>query len=220
MPENNQDRDRLVYFMGQVVASYTHEIRNILAIISESNGLALDLLALNKAQGTYQEKLNNSLNTVEEQVRRGEELSSYLNTFAHLPDNEEIDIDLNLYINMLISLCQRMAKRKKISLTWKEPNQKIMFRNKGVEFVAAIFTGLQGCLNLAVEEIVFQAEEQDNQIKLSLNCQGNIASETENQGLGDKLDTNWLESLAESLNGSYVIEDNPPAFVLQIPKRK
>jgi len=87
-------------FMGKVTAAMTHEIKNVLAIIRESAGLAQDLLALSdESVFPYKDKFMKTMDKIDNQVARGAEIVSRLNEFGHIPEYEQRQEDLNLILN-------------------------------------------------------------------------------------------------------------------------
>ena len=77
-----------IAFMGKITAGITHEMNNVLATIKESGGLMEDIFALCRDQQIpHQDKFTRSLTTIKEQVKRGVELSTRLNRFAHSMDD-------------------------------------------------------------------------------------------------------------------------------------
>lgn len=104
-------------FMGKIMAGVTHEIKNVLAIIKESSGLLEDVITLGK-EGVPppRDKLLRTLSRINEQVNRGVNLSSNLNTFAHVSDEQTAHVDLNQAVDQVSVLCQRFARLKGASL--------------------------------------------------------------------------------------------------------
>jgi len=104
-------------FFGQIAASVTHELKNVLAIINESNGLIADILSLTK-EGTFphREKLQCSVKKIEEQVQRGVEITSTFNRFAHSTEYPCVNMDLNLILTQTVSLAQRFAALRNVEL--------------------------------------------------------------------------------------------------------
>jgi hypothetical protein len=104
-------------FFGKIAAGVTHELKNVLAVINESNGLMADLLAmLREAPFPNREKFQRSVKKIEEQVRRGVEITSRFNRFAHSMDRPLGDIDLNSIVTQTISLAERMAALRNVEL--------------------------------------------------------------------------------------------------------
>jgi signal transduction histidine kinase len=104
-------------FFGKIAAGVTHEIRNVLAIINESNGLMSDLLTMAKDSSfPYRDKFLRSISKIDAQVRRGVEITGNFNRFAHSMDNPTANIDLNEIVEQTVALAQRFARLKNIEL--------------------------------------------------------------------------------------------------------
>ncbi|MFH0960688.1 MAG: hypothetical protein V1897_18530 [Pseudomonadota bacterium] len=114
-------------FMGKVTSSMTHEIKNVLAIIRESAGLAQDLLV--SAQDTafpHKERFSKIMDKIDKQVERGAEIVSTLNSFAHLPDHEVRNEDLNSVIDQMLLLSGKLSRTNGVKFLIEE-NTKSVF---------------------------------------------------------------------------------------------
>jgi signal transduction histidine kinase len=104
-------------FMGKIVAGATHEIKNVLAIIKESAGLLEDLISLTKEDSPPpRDKLLRTITRITDQVARGVDLATKLNSFAHTPDEEVASVDLNQVVAQTSFLSQRFARLKSMTL--------------------------------------------------------------------------------------------------------
>ena len=104
-------------FFGKIAAGVTHELKNVLAIINESNGLMADLLAmLKETPFVYREKFQRSIGKIEEHVRRGVEITTRFNRFAHSVDHPVANIDLNTIVTLTVSLAARFARLQNVEL--------------------------------------------------------------------------------------------------------
>lgn len=104
-------------FMGRITAGVTHEMKNVLAIIKESAGLMEDLLALSKDTSfPHREKFSSVLSKIRNQVARGVDISTRLNTFAHSPDRRPTEVDLTELATGLALLAERFARVKGVVL--------------------------------------------------------------------------------------------------------
>ncbi|MCK5515752.1 MAG: hypothetical protein KAI39_02670, partial [Desulfobulbaceae bacterium] len=83
----NRLRDSQLAFLGKLLAGYTHELKNHLAIINESSGLMDDLLEMS---GGGDEKLHKRFKkiiaTIGERISRANTMAMYLNRVAHRMD--------------------------------------------------------------------------------------------------------------------------------------
>ncbi len=102
-------------FIGKIIASFTHEIKNHAAIIKESAGLIGDLLKMGKSSKSESQQYFEIIGSIEEQVERTTKQCSYLNRFAHRMDMQFSQIDVNECLEDLIALLQRLANQRKIT---------------------------------------------------------------------------------------------------------
>ncbi|MEA1946209.1 MAG: hypothetical protein U9N83_02770, partial [Thermodesulfobacteriota bacterium] len=78
----NKCTDKEVAFFGKITAGITHELKNVLAIIRESSGLIGDIMSISpEAIIKYQEKIQNSMVRIKDQIERGVNLTDRLNKF-------------------------------------------------------------------------------------------------------------------------------------------
>ena len=119
---DDYDKKEIVFF-GKITAGITHEIKNVLAIISESAGLIEDLCALTPEAVPHSERIKKALVTINGQIERGADLSTGLNRFAHSPDSAVKTVDLSEVTGQMIILSQRFARLKNVTLTSRPPTQ-------------------------------------------------------------------------------------------------
>ena len=102
---------------GKITAGITHEMKNVLAIINESNGLIGDIMkAGKKAPVKYQDKIILALEKVSRQVNRGVEISNSLNKFAHSTDHTLASVNIDEVMSQAIFLVKRFAGQKQVEL--------------------------------------------------------------------------------------------------------
>jgi C4-dicarboxylate-specific signal transduction histidine kinase len=111
-----------VAFFGKITASMTHEFKNVLAIIKESAGLMEDITRIAPlSESRHQEKFDSALETIKSQLKRGMELSTVFNRFAHAPDKEAAEINLHQLAEQVAVLCERFARLRHITLETADP---------------------------------------------------------------------------------------------------
>ena len=98
---NNND----LAFFGKVNASISHELKNILAIISEAAGLLNDLTELaGRGKDLDLDMLKTCSSDIIEEIQRGFATIKQMNKFSHSVDDPLKSIDLIEVLNLMIDL--------------------------------------------------------------------------------------------------------------------
>jgi signal transduction histidine kinase len=103
-------------FIGKILAGFTHESKNYLAIINESAGLMGDMIQMGKSSGKDLSEYLQIIRSVEDQIRRANDHFRALNRFAHRMDAEFSSYNINESLEELVALLTRFANQKKITL--------------------------------------------------------------------------------------------------------
>ncbi len=191
--------ERIEVFWGQLMAGYTHEMKNILATINESGGFIDDIYRLHKQNDpAYQKKIQISLDIIRQQVERGELLSSQLNALAHSPDQEIGSISLQDTVSVLVGLYERFARRKKVTLKLDAPSEGLSMTTNQVLMMHLVFVALEWTLSgfQSTGEILIRPRKGHSGYLLEIVCSGeHLSHDTAGEywslmhDLGDKLQT-------------------------------
>ena len=103
-------------FIGKILAGFTHEIKNHLAIVKESAGLIGDMIQLGKSAQNDSGQYLEIVRSIEEQIDRSTVHFTYLNRFSHRMDTPLSTFSVNDSIEELAALMQRFANQKKITI--------------------------------------------------------------------------------------------------------
>ena len=135
---------RNVLFLCRILASATHEMQNILAVIKESGALALDVLNLNgPPRMKHGDKLFSALETLDAQVERGRALMMALNTCAHAAAAECEVLELSVFCDRAAVLSERMARLKECSLKFVKGLDKGQIRADGFDFLQSVYRAVE-----------------------------------------------------------------------------
>jgi len=115
---NTEDKhNQSLSFMGEITASVTHELNNVLGTIEQVTGLIEDLAAVDFAQNSeIAGKLLDVVEKVARQSDRGTSLIKRLNRFAHLNDEPFGEYNIAELLETMIYLSERAAKMNKVEL--------------------------------------------------------------------------------------------------------
>lgn len=105
-------------FFGRVSASISHEIKNVFAIIGESNGLMEDLLLMHRNRGAPldPERLKTLVERIRKHLKRGDEIVKNMNRFAHSVDEPVKVVDLGELTSLVLIIAGRFAALRGISM--------------------------------------------------------------------------------------------------------
>jgi signal transduction histidine kinase len=141
------DDDREVAFIGRITADATHELRNVLAITKESAGLIADIVTSPDHVGTREtDKVLRTVQRIEAQVKRGSELLTSLNRFAHSLDRTADVVDLKSAVREAATLCRWVARkgRHDVKVVGDDPMPTAVVDVLG--FQMAVYAAVECCL--------------------------------------------------------------------------
>lgn len=148
MTEFNRAYDEQLQFFGGTTASISHELKNVLAIIKENNGLMDDYLIMSEKGSPFDpERLKPALVRIEQQIKRADGVIKALNQLAHTVDDEEKTVDLNETLDLLATISSRAASMHRVNLESHGGQSPVMVTTCPL----LLLTFLGACLSFTVE---------------------------------------------------------------------
>lgn len=106
----NTLRIELLKQQGKILSSFTHELKNHLAVINESNGLLDDYLVMGKiADKELAAKIQIICTRIHERIQTSAKMSQSLNSFSHRADTPTSTFGLNDFIQEQLVFLERFA---------------------------------------------------------------------------------------------------------------
>lgn len=100
-------------FFGEISASISHEIKNVLAIINENAGLLQDMVMMSeKGLPLNPERLLRLAHAITGQVARGDRIVKGMNRFAHSADAPTETVDVGAVVHFVVDLAARLITMK------------------------------------------------------------------------------------------------------------
>lgn len=97
-------------FFGQVNASISHELKNIMAIISETAGLLNDITDMaSDGRAIDSDLLQTSARSIMEEIHRGFKTIRQMNRFAHCVDTPVESVSLEDLLDLVINIAGYLA---------------------------------------------------------------------------------------------------------------
>ncbi len=115
-----------VRFFGEISASISHEIKNVLAILNENSGLLDDLILMNeKGAPLNLERLKRLSKSVDRQIKRADGILKRMNRFAHSADAFAEDVDLADTVLLVAELGERLIQMRNAKFSFEPPEPKV-----------------------------------------------------------------------------------------------
>lgn len=163
-------RNLQLKFIGKLMAGVSHEFKNHLAIINESNGLIDDLLQIENLSPQNQERFLKITKAIEDRVAQAALMSRHVNSFSHRMDDPCSSFDVNDVLREEISLLQRFARQLNTHLEM-QPGQDLpaIYNNPSL-FQFVVFCLLEPTLDQAGPDshILISTEKQEAAVKITV----------------------------------------------------
>ncbi len=202
-------------FIGKILAGFTHEVKNYLAIIKESAGLMEDLIKLGKTSESDSGQNLEIIHLIEEQIEKANVLFRYLNRFAHRMDDQLATFNINESLEELTALVTRFANQKKITIEkdFHESMPSIYSNPSLLQFV--VYSALEEKIrNLDKNsKIAIQTGVDENSVRIRLVSEGNLI---EGEGDATSIPYEILEKIIKQLGGN-ISEKNGRETLMMLP---
>lgn len=147
-------------FFGKVNASISHELKNVMAIISEAAGLLQDLTEMAaKGQKIELEMLKSCSQDIVEEIQRGFAVVKQMNTFSHSVDEPVKEVNLVQVVELMTALSRFLSFASEIRFdTMPEEGPLILtypFRLQNLIYQALVFAfksvGPEGRIGISIK---------------------------------------------------------------------
>ena len=190
-------------FFGAITRSLSHDLNNVVAIITELAGLIEDFLFAAK-QGTPLDtgRLENTVERIVRQLERGKNYIKQLNRFGHSVDDPRTSIEAGEILERVVDYSRRFATLKKMSLMCSCPEKYILLEGSPFDLQHVLYRCIDAALGASTPgaEITVELEEADDGARFIISGQevGESSDETSSrlilasqlvEGVGGKLET-------------------------------
>lgn len=110
-------RQQQMASFGRLIADFSHEMRNHLAVIQEANGLLEDILVMEGGEETpLFTSLGETAAQIGQRVRRSANLCQHLSGMAHRSDTPRSSFQVNELLAELVVFLERSARSQQVTL--------------------------------------------------------------------------------------------------------
>ncbi len=127
---------------SRIAASLTHDVKNCLAVISETSGLLEDVAQMVDDGGVPADRVSTSCLSLGRQVDRANRMLKVFNSFAHSGDKGLCSFSLWEALDMLVQLTGRQAAARRLTVKLDCPSE-IFLKTDRLSFNVLLFHLLQ-----------------------------------------------------------------------------
>ncbi|MBW2219929.1 MAG: HAMP domain-containing histidine kinase [Deltaproteobacteria bacterium] len=207
--QNNSD----LAFFGKVNASISHELKNILAIISETAGLLNDLTEMiTRGEKVDLKMLMTCSRDIEEEIQRGFGTIKQMNTFSHSVDDPLKSVNLIEALDLVINLAAFLSFAGKVRF---DPPQ---------DEAPMVLTCPFRLQNLVYHTLVFAFKSvgADGEIQVAVHRETNGSARIAFSGLGTKGDLPFpseeTKNIAKSIGAEIRMADDFQTIDILVPQ--
>ncbi len=164
--DNESLRQRQLQMLGRLLAGFSHQLKNHLAVIKESTGLLMDLLSLGAVEDpTLQARLQKISETIEARTRKTAEMAAHLGGSAHRNDTPTSPFQLHEVLDEELAFLTRFAELKSIGISVSSPQTLPILSNDPalVQFIfSSLFLFLLATLQPGGTLAVFTEQQEDS----------------------------------------------------------
>ena len=162
-------------FFGRINASISHELKNILAIISETSGLIGDLVDMaEKGKNTDMGLFKSCSRDIEEEIQRGFTTIRAMNVFSHSVDETVECVSPSELVRLMVDISSYLSYARKVEINPSDQaDVKVTtcpFRLQRLVYNALVFsyriTGPEGVVRVSLNG------EPDGGVRISFSCLG------------------------------------------------
>lgn len=137
-------------FVGQVTASVTHELSNVLGTIEQVVGIVEDMTDLDESLAPEtRERLRSVVERIAKQSDRGAGLIRRLNRFAHLNDVAFGECNVGELVGNVVALAERAAGLRKVELTSTGLDQSVVLTTSPLQLAQVVYGSILRALSVA-----------------------------------------------------------------------
>jgi len=140
-------------FFGQISASISHELKNVLGIINENAGLLEDLtLMADRGVPLDPVRLKAMAQGVKKQIGRADAIIGNMNRFAHSADQSIATVDLAQTIELAMAVTARFAVMKGYKIDLQLPDQPVAVQTAPFFLISLVWQCLEFAMSAGGDE--------------------------------------------------------------------
>ncbi len=206
--------DENLQFFGRIVASVSHEIKNVMAIINEKAGLLKDLSAMvERGIPLDPNRIAGLADDLKYQIKRGDGIIKNMNRFAHSMDEAVGKVDVSELTGLITALSMRAASQKGAVLDFQPGEKALQVRTRPFLLQFLIWQ----CLQAAMESCGTEKSVKIRVEPCAEDCRIRVSLQDRRMDACAAFPPDSAASLIKDLNAIITIDEISGEIVLTVP---
>ncbi len=206
--------------LGRILAGFSHDMKNHLGIIRESNGLMEDFIAMGALESNPEmaQRFEKTIATIEKRVIESAEMLKNLSSFAHRSDTPLSTFDLNDLLEEALKFLARFARLKQVDLSFEPEDGLPALHNDPSLLHHIIYRLFMISLDLFEpgNRMTISTQHQQPDFQIVFRLSTTVTAKT------DQLFSERLQASFQKLNGTLTLEpisDGQSDITLTLPSK-
>ena len=203
-------------FFGQISASISHELKNVLGIINENAGLLEDLtLMADRGVPLDPVRLKAMAQVVKKQIGRADAIIGNMNRFAHSADQSIAAVDLAQTIELAMAVTARFAVMKGFKIDLQLPDHPVALQTAPFFLMSLVWQCLEFAMSAggAEKQIEVAAEASQDGVRIRFGGLGGFS-----EALLETFPSEREQHLLEMLGADLTVAPERQEIVLELAK--
>ena len=212
----NMIADTGLQFFGEMSASISHEIKNVLAIVNENAGLLEDFSFMaDRGKPIDPARLKMMAAAVKRQVARADGIIKNMNRLAHSIDQTFTIVELNETIHLLVGLTDRFSVMRGVQVDLQLPENPVKFQTAPFFLMNLLWLCLDFSMSASGDEkrVELVAEETENGVRVQFRRLADLSD-----ALLETFPSDREKSLLAVLEAALTAEPERNEIVLRLSK--
>jgi signal transduction histidine kinase len=169
-------------FFGAIARSLSHQLANVMAILTELTGLLEDLLyAAGQGSPLDPARVENVVGRIGKQLERGTGFTKQLNRFGHSVDHPTAALEAGEILERVVGYSRRFATLKKMTLSHSRPETDIPMEGSPFDLQHVLYRCFDAALSVSPQgselTVALEAAEGGARFSFSVQAAGDSGEE-------------------------------------------
>jgi len=219
--EANNDRllcAAKVSFVGMILESFSHELKNHLSVIRESNGLMHDIMGVGKMDKEHVGQCREAMRSVDRQIDKSVSLISFFDDFSRGMKFAGEPCGINEAIDILLLLLHRRMSQRKVTIEKSFSNKVRTIPCNPIDLQFVVFCCIEEFMRMLGQgdSIIVKTMSSEEEVTITIMAKSHSTRPVEGGGIFPTLP---LQRIVEDMGATLSRHPGHPEIELRIRRQ-